>query len=271
MQTNDTPRAAVEVENLVSHYGERQTLHGVDVSVANGEISVIMGRSGSGKSTLLRHLLGLKRPTSGAVRVLGRDMVNTSQKELFELRKSIGVAFQHGALINSMNVFDNVTLPLRQHTRLDENTIRIICRMKLEMMNLAGSEELMPAELSGGMLKRAGLARAVVMDPKLLFFDEPSSGLDPITSVELDELILRLRDAMRMTIVVVTHELESALKIADRITVLEDGKALIAGTVEHVRASNDDRVQDMLQRRPRTPSLDADEYLERLTDASEQS
>jgi len=165
-----------------------------------------------------------------------------------------------------MNVGENVALPLREHTQLDENTIRIMSRLKLEVVNLGGFQDLMPSQLSGGMIKRAALARAVVMDPKLLFFDEPSAGLDPVVSAELDELILRLRDALRMTIVVVTHELESAFKIADSITVLDQGNILMTGTADAVRQCDNERIQDLLNRRPREILVDADAYLKRLTD-----
>ncbi|HFQ91887.1 MAG TPA: ABC transporter ATP-binding protein [Chromatiales bacterium] len=255
----------IEVRDLVTHYGRREILHGVNFDVRQGEIKVIMGGSGSGKTTLLRHMLGLHRPTSGSIKVLGRDIAAISKKELYDLRRKIGVAFQGGALFGSMTVAENVQLPLREHTRLDEKTIQIMTRMKLEVVNLSGFENLMPSELSGGMTKRVALARAVIMDPKLLFFDEPSAGLDPVVSAELDELILKLRDALNITIVVVTHELESALKIADRITVLDHGRVLITGTVEEVRNADIEVVQDMLNRKPRDETIDADEYLRRLT------
>ena len=256
---------AIDVSNLVTHYGPRKILDDISFQARQGEIMVIMGGSGSGKSTLLRHLLGLHQPTSGSIKLLGKDITKLSADEMYDLRKNMGVAFQGGALFNSMTVGENVELPLREHTKLDENTIRIMSRMKLEVVNLAGFESLMPAELSGGMIKRAALARAIVMDPKLLFFDEPSAGLDPEVSAELDELILKLRDSMRMSIVVVTHELESAFKIADRITVLDRGKILLTGTVAEVRNSSNERVQDLLNRRPRQEVIDADAYLRRLT------
>ncbi len=257
---------AVDITDLVAHYGSRQVLHDVNMHVSRGEIMVIMGGSGSGKSTLLRHLLGLRRPTSGSIRLLGQDITRLSAREMFALRRNIGVSFQGGALFNSMTIRENVELPLREHTRLDPKTMQIISRIKLEVVNLAGFENLMPAELSGGMVKRAALARAIVMDPQLLFFDEPSAGLDPVVSAELDELILSLRNAMRMTIVVVTHELQSAFKIADRITVLDQGRVLMTGTPAEVQASDNQRVQDLIHRRPRQQRLDADDYLRRLTE-----
>lgn len=257
--------SVIEVENLVVRYGAREILHGVNFGVQAGEIMVIMGGSGSGKSTLLRHLLGLARPTSGSIRLLGRDITRLSSRQMVELRKNIGVSFQGGALFNSMTVGENVALPLVEHTKLDPNTIRIVARMKLEVVNLAGFENLMPSELSGGMVKRAALARAIVMDPKLLFFDEPSAGLDPVVSAELDELILRLRDAMNMSMVVVTHELESAFKIADRITVLDQGHILMSDSVAAVRNSDNERIQNLLNRRPREEQVDPEAYLARLT------
>ena len=255
----------IEVRDLVTHYGNRAILNGVNVDIQPGEIMVVMGGSGSGKSTFLRSLLGLKEYTSGSIKILGKEFQQTSKKELLELRKQMGVAFQGGALLSSLSVAENVSLPLHQHTNLDDSTIQVMTRMKLEMVNLAGFEDLMPAELSGGMVKRAALARAVIMDPKLLFFDEPSAGLDPITSVELDELILTLRDAMGVSVVVVTHELDSAFKIADRITFLSGGKVLLTGTVDEVRASDIPEIQNLLNRRPRNDVIDADEYLNRLT------
>jgi len=255
----------IQVSNLVAHYAGRQILNGIDLEVYEGEILVIMGSSGSGKSTLLRHMLGLKQPTSGHVRLLGKDLGSLNRQQLYTLRRQLGVAFQGGALLGSLNVGENVELPLHEHTDLDADTIRVMARMKLEMMNLSDFDSLMPAELSGGMLKRAGLARALVMDPKLLFFDEPSAGLDPVAAVELDELILNLRDAMGMTIVVVTHELESAFKIADRITVLDEGRLVITGSRDEVRATDNQRVQDLFNRRPRNEVINRDDYLHRLT------
>ena len=262
MNTSDL---AIDVSHLVTHYGERKILDDVNVQARQGEIMVIMGGSGSGKSTLLRHLLGLHRPTSGSIKLLGKDITKLSADEMYDLRKNMGVAFQGGALFNSMTVGENVAQPLREHTRLDENTILIMSRMKLEVVNLAGFENLMPSELSGGMIKRAALARAIVMDPRLLFFDEPSAGLDPVVSAELDELILLLRDVMNMTIVVVTHELESAFKIADRITVLDHGKILMSDTVAAVRASDHPRIVSLLNRTPRNDVVNPEEYMERLT------
>ncbi len=222
---------AIEARQLEAHYGPVQVLFDVDLTVQDGEIMVIMGGSGSGKSTLLRHLIGLEAPRAGSLKLLGRDLARLGPLEWAGLRRQMGVAFQGGALFSSMTVAENVKLPLREHAELDEKTMDIIARLKLEVVNLAGCGELMPAELSGGMLKRAAVARAIVLDPKLLFFDEPSAGLDPAVSAALDDLILRLRRAMDMTIVVVTHEVESAFKIADRITILDRGHILAVDSV----------------------------------------
>lgn len=257
--------AVIEVEDLVTHYGPRKILNGVSLTIQRGEILVIMGGSGSGKSTLLRHLLGLENKTSGSIRILGKEFSNASAMEQHKLRTKMGVAFQGGALFSSMTVGENITLPLREHTDLDDTTMDIMGRLKLEVVSLAGFEKLMPSELSGGMIKRAALARAIIMDPELLFCDEPSAGLDPVVSSALDELILRLRDAMGMTIVVVTHELDSAFKIADRICVLDRGDILMVGTVDEVRNSSSERIQNLLNRRPEEVVTDVDEYLQRLT------
>jgi len=262
---NDSESPLIQVNGIDSFYGERHILKNVNLAIQPGEILVIMGSSGSGKSTLLKNILGLLKPATGQIEIKGLDICQASKHELTELRKSMGVAFQGGALLSSLSVGDNIKLPLRHHTNLDEKTISIMTRLKLEMMNLAGFEDLMPSELSGGMLKRAGLARAVIMDPKLLFFDEPSAGLDPVTSAELDELILKLREAMNMTIVVVTHELESAFKIADRITILFDGEIVITGTVEEIKSCQDERVVNLINRTPRDERIDAQQYLQRLT------
>jgi phospholipid/cholesterol/gamma-HCH transport system ATP-binding protein len=255
----------IDVRDLVAHYGEREILHGVSFSVQPGEIMVVMGGSGSGKSTLLRRLLGLERPTSGSIRLLGQEITEMSERELYELSRRVGVAFQGGALFSSLSVGENVMLPLRERTRLDRETMRIMMRLKLEVVNLAGFEDLMPSELSGGMIKRAAFARAIAMDPAILFCDEPSAGLDPVVSSALDELILRLRDALGTTIVVVTHELQSALRIADRITVLDRGEILFVGSVAQLRESQDPRVQNLLHRRFEEEQLDPDAYRARLT------
>jgi phospholipid/cholesterol/gamma-HCH transport system ATP-binding protein len=255
---------AVEVRNLRVDYDGRVVLRDVSLQVQPGEIMVIMGGSGSGKSTLLRHLLGLEKPVVGSVRLLGEDITHMTWDQMLELRRKMGVAFQGGALLGSLSVGENILLPLREHTKLDESTMRIMMRLKLDVVNLPGCEDLMPSQLSGGMIKRASLARAIVMDPRLVFLDEPSSGLDPVVAASIDELILKLNEA-GMSMVVVTHMLESAFKIADRLTVLDRGEVLVTGTVDEVRASTNDRVQALLNRRVEEKELPPEEYLKRLT------
>ncbi len=259
------PDQVIEVDNLVTHYGEREILKGITLDVRENEIMVIMGGSGSGKSTLLRHLMALETHTSGTMKILGQDIEKLTAMEMFHLRKKLGVAFQSGALFSSMTVGENIMLPLYEHTDLDPTTMEIMARMKLEVVSLAGFENLMPAELSGGMVKRAAFARAIIMDPKILFCDEPSAGLDPVVASALDDLILDMRAAMGMTIVVVTHELESAFKIADRLTILDKGHILMIGTVDEVKKSKNERVQNLLNRMPEDDTIDPDEYLGRLT------
>ncbi len=260
-----TAPPAIEVEGLVTHYGPRMILKGLDLQVRQSEVLVIMGGSGSGKSTLLRHLMALERPTSGCVRILGVDIHRAGGAEAFDLRSKMGVAFQGGALFSSMTVGENIMLPLRELANLDTKTMEIMMRLKLQVVNLAGFEDLMPSELSGGMLKRAALARAIIMDPKLLFCDEPSAGLDPAVASALDDLILQLRDAMQMTIIVVTHDLDSAFKIADRIAVLDQGRIAAIDGVEAIRASDNEVIQNLINRRPESDVLDPAEYLARLT------
>ena len=248
----------IEVEDLVTHFpgNLEPTLKGVNLTVLDNEIVCIMGGSGSGKSTLLRQIMALDRPTSGRLRILGKDLTRLGQREMYELRRSIGVAFQGGAMFNSMTVGENLRLPLREHARLAEEQMEIMTRMKLAMVNLdARTADKLPSELSGGMLKRAALARSIMMDPKLLLCDEPSAGLDPAVSAAIDDLILRLREAMSMTVVVVTHERTSAFKIADRIIMLDKGEILMTGTLEELRARGSQRVQDLLEGVPEEAEL----------------
>lgn len=258
----------LEVRGLHAAFGEQTVLHDVSLEVSAGEILVVMGGSGSGKSTFLRHLLGLLKPTAGSIRLLGTDITQASERQWLELRRRMGVAFQSGALFSSMTVGENILLPLREHTRLDLATMQIMMRLKLDFVNLPGCEDLMPSQLSGGMTKRAALARAIIMDPRLLFLDEPSAGLDPVVAAALDELILKLREATGMSLVVVTHELESAFKIADRICVLDRGRVIALGTPEQVRASENERVQALLQRKLERLELDPVEYVRQLTGQS---
>jgi phospholipid/cholesterol/gamma-HCH transport system ATP-binding protein len=255
----------IEVDHLDWSFGAHQVLFDVSMKVHEGEIMVIMGGSGSGKTTLLRHMVGLMPPIPGKVKLMGQDMAELDALERLELRRKIGVAFQFGALFTSMSVAENVKLPLRELTHLDENTMDIMARLKLEVVGLSGSGNLMPAELSGGMMKRVSIARAIAMDPKLLFLDEPSSGLDPAISSTIDDLILRLREAMGISIVVVTHDVESAFKIADRIAILDHGHIIACQAPDQIRVNQDERVQNLIHRHAEHVELDPEEYLRRLT------
>lgn len=255
----------VEVTHLDFGYEEdRQILYDINLHVHQGEIMAIMGGSGSGKTTLLRHLIGLMPPQPGKVKLLGKDIGTLDKLAMLELRRKIGVAFQFGALFSSLSVAENIKLPLRELTHLDEKTMDIMARLKLEIVDLSGFGDLMPSALSGGMVKRASVARAIIMDPKLLFFDEPSSGLDPVVSSQLDDLILKLREAMDMSVVVVTHDVESAFKIADRITILDKGRILACDRPERIRSSTNERVQNLLNRRSEEAEIDPAEYLRRI-------
>lgn len=260
----DTREPVISVRNLVTHYGDRQVLYNVNMDVRRGETMVILGGSGSGKSTLLRHIVALEKATSGEIYVFGKDITKLSENELNEIRRKMGMSFQGSALFNSMSVADNVALPLREHTKLEESTIEIMTRMKLEQVGLAGFEQYMPSQLSGGMKKRAGIARALAMDPEILLFDEPSAGLDPVIAAGIDDLIIKLKKAFGMTIVVVTHELSSAFLIADRITVIDKGRVIAAGTKEEVQASTHPRVRQFLDRVPDTEKAGNTDYIESL-------
>jgi phospholipid/cholesterol/gamma-HCH transport system ATP-binding protein len=216
----------IRVSGLVKRYNGQAVLDGVDFSVPAGQTLVIMGGSGCGKSTLLRHMIGSLWPDEGGVWLFGRELSAMSEEELDVVRKRFGILFQSGALFNSMTVGDNVALPLQEHTDLDDDTIDIIVRIKLELVGLSEAMGLMPAQISGGMRKRAGLARAIALDPEILFYDEPTAGLDPVTSAEIDQLIMDLSGKLGVTSVVVTHEMGSAFRIADRMAMLEKGRML---------------------------------------------
>jgi phospholipid/cholesterol/gamma-HCH transport system ATP-binding protein len=241
---------AISVRDLVVSYNGRRVLNGINLDVAQGETMVLLGGSGSGKSTLLRHIIGLERPHEGQIVVRGTNLGGAKPAELKNLRRSIGVAFQNAALFNSMSVEDNIALPLREHTKLAESTIRLMTWLKLAVVGLAEFGKLSPQELSGGMKKRAAVARALALDPDILVFDEPSAGLDPIVAAELDELILGLKRAFSMTVVVVTHEMSSAFRIADRLAMLYQGTLIAVDTKEEFRANPHPRIRQFLDRVP---------------------
>jgi phospholipid/cholesterol/gamma-HCH transport system ATP-binding protein len=263
--SDDSP-AVLSLRNLRVAYGDKEILHGITFDVKAGETLVILGGSGSGKSTLLRTLVGLERPTSGEIWIHGKNLATVSNDELYEIRKRTGMSFQGGALFGSMTVGENVALPLREHTELEDSTIEIMLRLKLEQVGLSGFEYHMPSQLSGGMKKRAAVARALAMDPEVLFFDEPSAGLDPIIAAGIDQLILELKKAFRMTIVVVTHELASAFLIADRMVLIDKGNIVAIGTTEEMQSSAQPRVRQFLDRVPE-PDVEGElDYLQTLTE-----
>jgi len=255
----------ISLRNLHVSYGEREILHGINFDVVRGETLVILGGSGSGKSTLLRTLVGLEKPSAGEILIKGRDLAKTSTAEMDEIRTKIGMSFQGGALFGSMTVGENVALLLREHTRLEDSTIEIILRLKLQQVGLEGFEYYTPAQLSGGMKKRAAVARALAMDPEILFFDEPSAGLDPIIAAGIDELILELKRAFHMTIIVVTHELASAFLIADRMLLIDKGNIVALGTTEEMRSSTQPRVRQFLDRIAEPEVSGELDYLQMLT------
>ncbi len=258
-------RVMISLRDVRVSYGEVEILHGITFDVKRGETLVILGGSGSGKSTLLRTLVGLEKASSGEIWIKGKNIAAIPDSEMDEIRKKIGMSFQGGALFGSMTVGENVALPLREHTKLEDSTIEIMLRLKLEQVGLEGFEYYMPSQLSGGMKKRAAVARALAMDPEILFFDEPSAGLDPIIAAGIDQLILELKQAFRMTIIVVTHELASAYLIADRMVLIDKGHVVAIGTTAEMRASTQPRVRQFLDRVPEPEVAREMDYLQMLT------
>ena len=236
----------IRVKHIKKVFGDKTVLKDVNLEVFPGETLVILGGSGSGKSTLLRLMTGALTSDGGAVEVDGQDVCAMTAAERDEYRKTIGVLFQSGALFNSMSVGENVALPLREHTDLPPETVEIVVKVKLELVNMRQAADRLPAEISGGMKKRAGLARALAMDPKILFYDEPSAGLDPVTSTEVDELIIKLNQVLGVTSVIVTHEMDSALRIAHRMVLLDRGEFVAAGTPKEMIESDNELVRQFV-------------------------
>ena len=222
----------IKTKELVKRFGTQTVLSGVNLEVMQGETMVVMGGSGCGKSTILRMMVGSFPPTSGTVELFGQDVNQLDEESLNQTRKKFGILFQSGALFNSMTIADNVSLPLHEHTELGANIIDIQVKIKLELVGLREHANKYPSQISGGMKKRAGLARALALDPQVLFYDEPSAGLDPVTSAEIDQLMLDLTKKLGVTSVVVTHEMDSAFTIADRMCMLDKGRVLRIGTRE---------------------------------------
>ena len=238
----------IEIRNLVRRFGTQTVLDGINLDIAEGETMVIMGGSGCGKSTLLRHLIGSLQPSEGSIKILGEEIATVGEAGLDAVRKKFGILFQSGALFNSMSIADNIALPLREHTTLDSHIIEIQVMIKLELVGLREHANKFPSQISGGMKKRAGLARALALDPRILFYDEPSAGLDPVTSAEIDQLMVDLTRKLGVTSVVVTHEMDSAFTIADRMTMLDKGRALMIDTrqsFDTLRKASDDTAKQM--------------------------
>ncbi len=238
----------IVVDKLVARYGERTVLNGVDMKVRPREVRVILGGSGCGKSTLLKHIIGLATPADGTVELLGVNLVEADEPEKDAVLSRIGMLFQGGALLNALTIHENVALPIAEKTNLPREVIDEMVAMKLALVGLSHAHELTPPELSGGMKKRAALARAMAMDPAVLFADEPSAGLDPITGAALDELLISLKNQFNMSLVVVTHELASVETIADQITMLDKGHVIAEGTLDEVKASPHPMVQSFFGR-----------------------
>src|SRR6267142_1489717 len=268
---NTNGETIIEVSDLVRKFGERTVLDDISFNVHRGETLVIMGGSGCGKSTLLRHMIGSMKPTSGSVKIFGEEIATMKEHEIGRVRQRFGMLFQSGALLASLTVGENVALPLFQHTDKSPDEIEAIVKQKLEMVGLTGFENLKPAEISGGMKKRVGLARALALDPELLFSDEPTSGLDPVMTAVVDQLTRDLTRKMGMTAVVVTHDMTSAFRIGTRMIMLGSGKyqgkIIAEGTPQQIRANPDPMLQQFINGLADGPiplRLSKDDYIQRL-------
>lgn len=259
----------IRVKDLVKTFDGRIVLDGINLEIEKGKVTAIMGGSGCGKSTLLRHLIGVLRPDSGEIWVKDKDITKFDEEEMEAYRKKFGMLFQGGALLNSLTVRDNIALPLREHTQLDEKIIGMIVKMKLELVGLRDFEHLKPAQLSGGMQKRVALARALALDPEIVYYDEPTSGLDPVVGGVIDQLMMDLSHRLNITSVVVTHDTRSAFKIAHKMVVLFRGKVVAEGTPEEIQGSKDPLVQQFIKGSPDGPiplRQSSRDYLQDLLD-----
>jgi len=268
MENTENREVIIEINDLVKTFDDRRVLDGINMKVYKGETLVIMGGSGCGKSTLLRHMTGTHAPDSGSVKLKGKEIVGMKESEFDKIRKVFGMVFQYSALYDSMTVEENIALSLREHTKLAEDIISIMVKMKLELVGLRGFENFLPSQLSGGMRRRVGLARAIAMDPEIVFYDEPTAGLDPIVAGVVDKLILDLSKKLHITSIVVTHDMKSAFTVADRVIMLYEGKILTEGTPEQIKSGEDPRLKQFVEGSPEGPIQffqDGDGYLEDLT------
>jgi phospholipid/cholesterol/gamma-HCH transport system ATP-binding protein len=249
------PEPEIVIDSVSKRLGAKQVLRGVSLNVAAGESVAIIGRSGTGKSVLLKHVVGLMEPDAGTVRVDGVDVASLGTHDLLELRKRMGMLFQGGALFDSLSVGDNVGLPLREHTKVNETQVALVVREKLHLVGLEGVEDMRPSSLSGGMKKRAALARALALNPKIMLYDEPTTGLDPITSDLINRLIRRLQERLGITSIAVTHDMRSAYHIADRIAMLHEGRIHAIGTPAEIQATTDPAVRQFIEGSAEGPLL----------------
>lgn len=241
----------IEVQGVKTRFGNKFVHRGIDFRIERGEVAAIIGGSGSGKSTVLKEIIGLLEPTEGRIRLLGTDVWNATSEEMTSLRHRFGVLFQNGALFSALTVGENVAVPFREQTTLSENLIEQLVELKLSLTGLEeGTSKKMPSELSGGMRKRVALARALALEPDILFLDEPTSGLDPINARAFDHLVRTLCDSLGLTVVMVTHDLDTIVSIVDRLIVIDEGKVLAEGSVEEVRKLDHEWVQSYFSTRP---------------------
>ena len=248
-------RIAISVRGLEKTFGNRKVLNGINLDIYRGETFVIMGGSGCGKSTLLRHLIGAIQPDQGSILYGDKDLTALNQKEREDFKKRFGMSFQSAALLDSLPVQENVALPLKEHTKLKSDIVQMIVKMKLNLVGLQGFEDYYPSMISGGMKKRVGLARAIAMDPEIVFYDEPTAGLDPVVCAVVDQLILDLNKKLKLTSIVVTHNMESVFRIADRAAMLDHGKVLEIGTRDEIRNSSNPIVQQFINGRIEGPIM----------------
>lgn len=237
----------IEVKELTAKYNNNTVLDKISVGIPRNKITVVLGSSGCGKTTLIKNIFRLYPPFSGSVKIMGKEITLMDELEYEQILKEVGMLFQNGALINSLSIFDNIAIPLQQHTDLPDTLIERMIKVKLDLVNLGHAAKLMPSELSGGMKKRAALARAIIMDPEILVCDEPSAGLDPLTSAALDKLILKLKETLDMTILIVTHELASIHRIADNLIFLDTGKVVFNGSLVEAKKSNIEQVKTFFE------------------------